>query len=172
MRPTTRKARHELRAQYADKKLYVVQRLRYSPYAYPSRHDFGGYFQRKIMASWAYSGEALDDAIKKLHDTTTTPAVTYLPMVISIDGTEGVVYIVGADELLIKVWADFPVWIDEGMPAAAETDFRYAFLARYQEANTDRCSTDAWWSFNDGVMWTLDPHIADALVDTIKFLRE
>jgi hypothetical protein len=154
----------ELCSQYS---FYTVQRLesRDTEYDDPKR-GVTRFFDPDYMGNSNYEWGALGESFRRIL-AAGEPAI--MPVELTRKGVTRTVYFVGATKDFADKLAAFKVWLGQDHLRCEEwTNFDYAFAGSNPWGWEIR--TDAWWSFDCDLTWTLKPELADKLLAGFKVL--
>ena len=168
MRLHTKETSRHTFADYADTSMYVIQRLHYDPDMYGSSHLLADNLQIKIMNNWAFSPLVREEATTRLREAFEHASLMFIEMEVTLHGLTGSVYVIGPHTGVDAGVTRLQEWVDGGCEAIEEIDFAAAFAATYQTVQVERCSTNVWWSYTDGVLWTLRRSTAAILIHSLR----
>ena len=157
---------------YRDTHMYVVQRLRYDPFSYAFTYELAPKLQIRAMNNWAFSPTIQKQAIERLRQSQPSSKMEIYPVEVRLGECIGDVYVLAApatSDLTIEVLRD---WVNRGCNTIEETDFVAAFQAQHQTRHVERVQTNAWWSYTEGFIWTVDYAVAVQSAHALRSLHQ
>jgi hypothetical protein len=138
---------------------------------YPSQSGFDRFFMRAPgMSRTEYEAPGHD--LRKLYEAAGgAPAIEQCQ--IAVAGTSRPVHFVGPDTDLDSHARDMPLWLGSGGETKRPCWFVEIFHGSTDELRDDwELRTVAWWVMPQGFMFTLDPTVAENLVQAILLEAE